>query len=944
MLKAGKINNALLMILWVCFFFPLSSYGDCLSTVWPHDKSDLSPDSSVIYGRLDNGFRYVLKKNGEPENRVAMSLDIQAGSLHEDDDQRGIAHFLEHMLFNGSTHFPPGELVEYFQSIGMSFGGDTNAHTGFDETVYDIILPEGKKEDIEKGLLVFADYARGALLLQSEIDRERGVILAEKRARDSAAYRAHIKELKFSMRGTRVPERIIIGTLETLNKADHTILKRYYDAWYRPDNMVLVMVGDFEPAMVQPLIEKQFGPLRAAGKASACPDLGRMLETEQTQFFYHQESEMGFTETGIESHWNVEPQNDSIALQTEELRKYLGSKIVQHRLDELSKKSDTPFTSAKIYSGVFLDRFGYGEISTKSEPDKWQQSLTLMENTLRQALQHGFTEEEVQRVKNELLSDLETAVLTQKSRNSKRLTSSIIRSLNENRVFLSPEQERKLYTPLIKNMSVADLEKTFRAIWSHKSRIVKVNGRSVISGDEPLKGIASIYEAASGIQVQPYKDTATIKFPYLQLEGVSGKAVASEESFSDISSRRIVFANGVVVNLKKTDFQENEIQIAADFGLGKSGAPVPGLPLLADAVIDQSGTGRLSAEELDKIMSGTSVDLTFRVGQSAFQWKVKSLNKDVELSFQVLQSLLADPGVDPEAYKVSMVRLKQHYDAMTVDVRGAMQLAGNRFLASGNPFVGIPPWSEFSQLGIGQLEKWYIPAAKNGALEISLVGDFDEKEILYLAEKYFSVLPDRKAKEGNKKTLLFPAGKNKELQVPSVIDKAMLVVAWKTDDFWNIQRTRSLHLLAEVFTDKLRKEVREKLGATYSPQVYNASSRIYDGYGVIQAVLIIDPAQIEMLEKVVLNIADELYQGNISEKELENAKGPMLTSLKDMVRTNPYWLSSVLGLSSRYPQQLQWPLTILSGFSGFTVNDIRALGKQYLQSGSAAVVTVVPAK
>jgi len=208
----------------------------CLVTTWPHEKSDLAPDPALIFGRLDNGFRYVLLKNQEPKGRVGIYLDIQAGSLYETEEQRGIAHFLEHMVFNGSTHFPAGSLVDYFQSIGMSFGGDTNAHTGFDETVYHLLLPEASREEVDKGLLVISDYARGALLSEAEIERERGVILSEKRARDSVEYRTHEAGLAFTMRGTRIPERMPIGIPGTLEKADHGIMKAYYDAWYRPEN------------------------------------------------------------------------------------------------------------------------------------------------------------------------------------------------------------------------------------------------------------------------------------------------------------------------------------------------------------------------------------------------------------------------------------------------------------------------------------------------------------------------------------------------------------------------------------------------------------------------------------------------------------------------------------------------------------------------------------
>jgi zinc protease len=928
----------------VCVFsltipFLSSASAECFSTVWPHEKSDLQPDPSLVFGRLENGFRYILKKNSEPRDRVAMSLNIQAGSLYENSDQRGIAHFLEHMLFNGSTHFQPGELVEYFQSIGMSFGGDTNAHTGYDETVYDIILPQGNPDEIGKGLLVFSDYARGALLLQSEIDRERGVILAEKRSRDSAGYRAHVKETEFSMQGTMIPERMPIGILETLNRADHPLMKSFYDAWYRPENMVLVMVGDFEPKEIQLLVEKQFAGLAGSGDKPSCPELGR-LQHDNAEFFYHHESDMGLTEVGIETLWNVEPEDDSVALEVKELTSYVARKIVQYRLDELARKSDTPFTSASIYSGIFLNQIAYAEIGAKCDADKWKESLLVIENSLRQALEFGFTEAELQRVKTELLAELDSAVLTANSRNSKKLASSIIRTLNNNRVMQSPGQEKELFGQVLIQMSLADVEKRFLQIWSQSNRLVKVNGNAVISEKDPLAVIKSSYGGATQKKVTAYRGETLKDFPYLHLK--DKQPVVSQEHFADIAAKRFVFANGVVLNLKRTTFEENEIQISVDFGLGKSSEPMPGLSLLTESVIGQSGTATLSKNSLDRIISGSSVEIGFRVKPASFSWQGKALNKDMELLFQVLQSLLADPGVDVNAFQVSMDRYKQYYEGVAADVRGVMKLQGESFLAGGNRSFGLPPWAAFSQLNREQIQKWFLPASGNSALEVSLVGDFDEKEVLTLAENYFSVLPERIEKKMEEVTVSFPQGKTLALTIPSSIDKGMLAVAWKTDDFWDIQQTRGLHLLAKIFSDKMRRLIREKLGASYSPQVHNSSSRIYKDYGVMLAVLIVDPNQIAMLRKEVLSIAEEMWQGKISKEELDRAKGPMLTSLKDMVRTNRYWLNSVLVLSERYPQQLQWPLTILSGFEQFSLEEIRTLAKTYLAPDKAAVINVVP--
>lgn len=920
---------------------PPTVFADCFTPDWPHEKSELQPDPSLHFGRLDNGFRYVLKKNHEPKDRVAMSLNIQAGSLNETDEERGIAHFLEHMLFNGSTNFAPGELVDYFQSIGMSFGGDTNAHTTYNETVYDIILPKGTKKDIEEGLLVFSDYARGALLLEEEIDRERGVILAEKRSRDSATYRAHVKGIEFSMKGTMIPERMPIGILATLNKADHTLMKRFYDAWYRPENMVLVIVGDFDPQEVAPLVVKQFSGLTGAGPVPSCPEFGRLQHDDnQPEFYYHHEAEMGLTETGIETLWNVKPQNDSFALQVEQLTGYVTSRILQHRLDDLARKSDTPFTSARSYYGTFLDRIAYGGLSAKCDPLKWQESLAILENSLRQALEFGFTEDELQRVKKELLADLESAALTANSRNSKKLASDIIRAINMNRVLLSPAQEKQLFGPVLEKMNLADVENSFRQIWGHRSRQVTLNGNALLSEKEPLVLIASVYERAAAKKIEPYRQEILHSFPYLRLKGK--QPPVSQEQFEKIDSKRFVFANGVVLNLKATSFQENEVQLSADFGLGKSSEPVPGLSLLAEAVVGQSGTATLNKAALDRIIAGSSVKMHFRIHPAAFSWQGKALSKDMELLFQVTQSLLADPGVDDEACQVAMDRFGQYYESLNTDVTGALKLHGESFLAGGNAFFGLPPWSEFSQLSVEQIRRWVLPAVHQGSLEISLVGNFDEKEVLRLAETYFSVLPQRGASRMSEVAVSFPKGEKLALTVPSAIDKGMLLVAWKTDDFWDIRRTRGLHLLAEIFSDKMRRVIREKLGASYSPQVYNASSRLYEGYGVMQALLIVDPGQIALLQEEVLTIAREIWQGNISEKELAAAKGPMLTALKDMVRSNRYWLKSVLALSARYPQQLQWPTTILSGFESFSVEDIQKLGRSYLDPKQAAVISIVP--
>ena len=244
------------------YAFKTAEITDVSLPKWPHEESDLLPDPGLVYGRFPNGFRYVLLKNAEPKDRVDIHLDVLAGSLNETDQEQGLAHFLEHLLFCGSTHFQPGELVKYFQSIGMKFGADANAHTGFNETVYDILLPDGKKESLEKGLVVIKDYAEGAFLLEDEIKREMGVILAEKRTRDSTSYRTYVETLKFELPESMISRRLPIGKEEIIKNAHRGLLKGFYDAWYRPEKLILVMVGDFNPEVAAELVKEKFSMLK----------------------------------------------------------------------------------------------------------------------------------------------------------------------------------------------------------------------------------------------------------------------------------------------------------------------------------------------------------------------------------------------------------------------------------------------------------------------------------------------------------------------------------------------------------------------------------------------------------------------------------------------------------------------------------------------------------
>lgn len=911
-----------------------------MSTDWPHENSDLNPDPSMVFGRLNNGFRYIMKVNSEPKNRVALFLDVQAGSLFESDEQRGLAHFLEHMLFNGTKNFPAGKLVEYFQSIGMNFGGDTNAHTTYDETVYNVVLPGNSLEEIDKGLLVMSDYSRGALVPESEVERERGVILSEKRARDSASYRTHVATTRFTMRGTKIPERMPIGIEETLKKADRKLLLDFYNSWYRPENMVLVMVGDFDPDLVKPLVEKRFSHLESGAPVQECPQVGQP-DHKGIEFFYHYEPEEGATEISIESVWAEKKQNDSFKLQKKNLQEYAVALLVRHRFEKMLESGSLPFTSGNYYSGNFLHTIGYASIHVKTSPDTWRQSLEELEQVLRRALKFGFSDEELKRVKKELEAMLDSAVLTANTRNSTELANDIISHLNKNKVFMSPSQEKKLFMGVVENITREDVHEELKRTWSHNNRLISLTGNTKISDDRAVDVIQATYKQSKKKKVSQAPSSSKVRFPYLELPEniVKPKEVID---LAEINAEKLIYPNGVVVNLKQTPFKKNSISIVADIGNGKRSEPFAGMGLLAESVINGSGTGTLKESELRTALAGSTVKLRFKVGHTSFRWIGDCVTKDVEQLFQLLQAVVVDPGMRKDVYKVNMDNFQQMYKQLDQDVEGSLQLHVNRFLGGGNDFFGLESWEEFSKIKFEQIKSWMLPLLADTSLEISIVGDFDREKILKLASEYLSNLPTRKENSIQNEQIKFPVGQTLRLDVGTSIEKTLVVIGWPTDDFWDINRTRRLHMLASVFRDRLRKVIREKLGATYSPVVYNDSSRIFPGYGVMKVMLIVDPEREEMVRGEVLKIADELREKGVSDDELVRAKAPSLTSIKDMLRTNRYWRDSVLSLSSRYPIQLRWPTTILSEFNAITKEELSKMAAKYLVKEKSAAAIVSP--
>jgi len=918
----------------------------CFQTEWPHEKSELLPNPSLVFGRLPNGFRYLLMENRKPKDRVSMHLNVQVGSMHESDQQQGLAHFLEHMLFCGSTHFKPGELVKYFQSIGMKFGPDANAHTGYYETVYDILLPKGDGQSLEKGLTVLKDFADGAIFPESEIDRERRVVLAEKRTRDSASYRRFVSVMRFEFPEAKISKRFPIGLENFIKNADRKMFKNFYDTWYRPEKMILVMAGDFDAGPAALLINKKFSALSSKASPLPEPELGK-INHKGIKPFYHFEKEIGNTTVSIEVIRKIVQQPDSFDFQKRLLIKDIADQIVQNRLDVLVSKPDTPFTSASISSGIFKNQIESAEITAESSPENWEKSLALLEQTLRRALKHGFTKLELERVKKDFRSELDNAVNKAPTRESRLLAREIIMHLNADMVFLSPKQRRDLLSPVIDSLTLKQAHDSFNESWAPEHRLVFVTGNAELKSidEKPKDMILAAYNSSSMIGVSRPVEIKAPVFPYLPEPEKKGE-ISSRAEIPELGIIQVDFENGVSLTLKKTDFEADEVLVNLSFGLGRSVEPAdkPGLAALSAEVINESGLGKLKRDEIERALAGRNTDVNFSVAEDCFSFKGKTVSKEVLLLFQLLYAHLADPGYRADAYKLSMERFRQKYLKLSSSIDGAMSLTGKRFLAGGDSRFGLPPYNMFKHLALNDVKSWIDASLRHDKIDVSVVGDFNIDAVVDIASKYLGNLPERRDiyKQKMLRSPQFPVAQTLEINVATEIPKGLVVVAYPTEDLWNIHRTRLFSVLADIVSERLRERIREKLGAAYSFAAYNMPSRAYSGYGVFQIFVHVDQKQSSMVVGEIKKVISDIVVTGVNNEELRRIIGPTLTGIKDMLQSNYYWLNTVLSGSKNHPCQLDWSRIIMDDYASISVNELSILAKKYLNNDKAAIIIIKP--
>ncbi|MBL8649658.1 MAG: insulinase family protein [Sphingopyxis sp.] len=911
---------------------------------WNFAPSDVPVDPNIVFGVLPNGMKYALLKNTTPRDSVSLRLRFDVGSFAEADDQRGLAHFLEHMAFNGSTHVPEGEMVKLLERKGLAFGADTNAVTGFDATVYQLDLPNASDDLIDTGLMLMRETGSELTIDPAAVDRERGIILSERRARDTYQLRSLIDQLDFQMKGVIAPNRIPVGTVEVIQSAPAARIRDLYDRYYRPERATLVMVGDFDPAAVEAKIKARFADWKGRGPAGADPDIG-MIDYKRASAaddFVDPAINDSVTLTAFKP-WVKLP--DTKAKRADDLAEEIGEAIVSRRIAKLALAEDSPILGGYFGESNGWDIFDQVTFGATAKTGAWREAQALIEQEWRRAAQHGFTQAEVDEQLANRRTAIKNAVAGVDTRRSENLADVLVEAAKGDFVVVRPETAQTLFDTAAPSLDAAAVSAAFqKRMAGLGAPLARVTSKTPIEGG--TDAILAALKASQQVAVAAPAAATSVAFAYTDF-GTPGKIV-SDQRIEDLGIRRIRFANNVMLNIKTTDFQKDAVYLSLriDGGSLLATKEDPTRVALAGS-ISLGGLEAHSRDELSTIFAGRTVSSSVGSATDSFGGTARTSPEDFRLQAQLMAAFLTHPGYRPDGLALIRRFLPQQYAANDATPAAVLGRDAGGILANNDPRATTPPLDTMMTLDWASLKPAVADSFAQGAIEIGVVGDIDEAAAIQAIAATFGALPERRpafdprpdarirdyAKDRSERTLIHKG--------PA--EQAEVRVYWPARDDSDLGEAMRLQLLSRVMQLMLTEELREKLGESYSPGAGASLSDDFPGYGHLFAASNIDFKDIATTRAAILGIARELRDTPVDADLLDRARKPMLEAMTKARRENAYWVPYVAAATSK-EARLDRSRKSIAEVEVATPAELQALAKRYLTDDKALVIKAVSDK
>lgn len=914
-----------------------------LAAPWPHEDSELQPDPAILWGRLDNGVRYAVRQNPEPAGRVYVILQVAVGSVHERDDQRGYAHFLEHMMFRGTKKYPATSIVNFLQHEGLAMGADTSAFTNFTTTFYNLDLPHNSPEKIALGLSVLRDFADGAVLAKAEIKREAKVIESERRTRDTTAQQVGDEITSYLYPSSLIARRAPIGTPESVANATDAGLREFYRTWYRPSRLTVIAVGDAKPELLERLIREAFSSLKPATPAEPeDPALGLTPGPAELQTRFIANPTPAGTSSLIYALSPVRHPTDSIARRREQVAVNSSFAILNTRLSEIVRQRPNDLGEAEAGQGLEFGLVNKSYIRIDTRADLWRAGLRLAEQELRRVLLRGFTADEVKLQAQAYANALQENVRTAATRQSAQLAHTIRTALEYNLVVTSPETDFTLADPVVAALTPETCAEAFRANWLPANRRITLVGHYPV----PLtdRDVRTAYEESAYANFLAEKDTKPIEpFDYTDF-GPAG-TIKRRTRDDRIDAHAILFANGVRANFKVTDYEKGRVHLRLRLGRGMAAEPAgkPGLGLLTEGSYLSGGLGRYDNIELGRRLAGDSLSFNFSIEEEGCYFTGFCAPEKLEKLLQVITAFITDPAFRPEGFQSTLGRIQSFYPSVNREPVQFLRSVCPTVLAGGDRRYGLVPPDQIQQRSLAEVTEWLKPILAHGGLELGLAGDFDVATALDAVSRTLGALPAR-AVDPLPDPAKKPALPAKPIQQVWLLEgcepgKAAVRVYWPGIDDDDFRATRRLQVLAEILNDRLRVKIREELGATYGSLEDVWGSEVWKGYGYFFVEIETTPAMAEKVALLTRRIAAEIVGKGITEDEFDRVIEPRRASLKQELRNNTYWTYHVLSRMQENPGRISWPLTRSSDYMGMQRREVEETARKYL--GDPRVYTFI---
>lgn len=909
------------------------------------DPIPMDPD--VRKGKLKNGLTYYIKQNDKPDDKVDLRLVINAGSILETEKQRGLAHFMEHMCFNGTERFPKNELVDYLQSIGVKFGQHLNAYTSFDETVYFLPIPSDDDEKLKKGFEILEDWAFNATLTPEEIDKERGVVLEEYRLGLGANKRMMANYIDKLMYGSRYADRLPIGKKEVLENFEHEELIKFYEDWYRPDLMSVIAVGDIDVDEIEKMIKKHFSKHKNP-KNPKPRETYDVPNHEETFVAVESDEEAAFTQVEVYyKDYEESKPNTTIGDYKSQLEISLFSTMINNRLDEIRNSNNPPFNYGySYYGGTWSrDKKAYQSSAMVGEGKQLDALKVLVEENLR-VKAHGFTEAELKRAKTEMLTRIERQYKERDKTESSRYVQQLQNQFLRGSVMTNIEWDFEMTEKLLPEISVEDINGQIDDYIKKDNRVVILTGPEKEGLEQPSKEeVLKVIDIKSK-DLAPYEDKA-IAESLIRKTLPKGRIVNTEAN-EKVDSKTLTLSNGAKVTYKQTDFKNNEILFEAiSFG---------GSNLLDNETykevhwamngLTEAGFSGMDKNDISKFMSGKVASVRPYVGSTSEGMSGNAAPKDLEYLMQMIQAYFTDLNYDEDAFESFKTKQNAFMSNLTSMPNVYFQQELYTFLSQNNPrFDGIFPDEEaWEKTSYRKAYEVYRKRFENaGDFHFYFVGNIDEDEFKSYVEQYIAALPASETSEQPKDLgYRMLEGDHKKVVEKGQDPKSQVRIMFYGKADYESKEALALDAAGEVLTIKLIEELREGESGVYGAGANGSMSKIPYGSYNFSISFPCGPENAEKLTESALEELNKIIQNGPTEEDLKKFKESAKLEYKEKIKENKFWLDQFTRAYT-YDSSLDKIMSYEDRIESLKAADIQNVAKKYL-SEDKIIAMLMPEK